>query len=256
MVHYRVNEKRNLNMEPLIFKNPLVEGIIEKRKSQFTMQVNCNGESYHCHCPTTGRVGNLDLAGRPCLLSQSSSSSRKTAFTVEAVSLNQPEDLAKSWIGINQNAANRYVEHFLRNGGFSEMIDSAPVHREQVLGNSKLDFLVGNTFIEVKTPLLSLQLDIPAHVKTKKMTLFSSTDRMTRHMTELGNSLAKNQRAILLLCFIYNNPGFKVIEKSKKYYEVKRIVDENVAKGVEIWQANFQIVPEKVTLEKNFKVFI
>lgn len=105
-------------MEPFIFKNPLVEGIIEKRKSQFTMQVDCNGESYHCHCPTTGRVGNLDLTGRPCLLSSSGNLARKTAFTVEAISLNRPEDPNKSWIGINQNTANRYVEYFLRNGDF------------------------------------------------------------------------------------------------------------------------------------------
>ena len=243
-------------MEPFIFKNPLVEGIIEKRKSQFTMQVDFNGESYHCHCPTTGRVGNLDLTGRPCLLSSSGNSARKTAFTVEAISLNPTEDLDKSWIGINQNAANRYVEHFLRNGGFSEMINSTDVHREQFLGNSKLDFLVGDTFLEVKTPLLSLQIEIPIHVKTKKVTPFSSTDRMTRHLIDLGNSLSKNQRAIMLLCFIYDNPGFKVIDKSKKYYEVKRIVDENISKGVEMWQANFKIVPEKVTLEKYFKISI
>ena len=51
-------------------------------------------------------------------MSKSSDSKRKTLFTVEAVSLDRPEDTDKSWIGINQNAANRYVEHFLTNGGF------------------------------------------------------------------------------------------------------------------------------------------
>ena len=33
-----------------------------------------------------------------------------------------PEDNEKAWIGINENAANRYVEHFLRNGGFSDIV--------------------------------------------------------------------------------------------------------------------------------------
>ena len=243
-------------MLPFLFKNSLVEGVIEKRKTQFTIQVEYNGESYHCHCPSTGRIGNLELSERPCLLSPSADTSRKTAFTVEAISLNRPEDSEKKWIGINQNAANRYVEHFLRNGGFSEMINASTIYREQVLGNSKLDFLVGNTFIEVKTPLQCLQIKIPSYVKTKKVTPFSGTDRMTRHITELGNSLNKNQRAIMLLCFIYDNPGFKVIERSTKYEEVKRIVDENIAKGVEIWQANFKIDPVSITLEKYFRIEI
>lgn len=240
---------------PFVFKNPLVEGTIERRKSQFTIQVNYSGESFHCHCPSTGRIGNIDLEGRPCLMS-SADKTRKTAFTVEAVSLNKPTDIEKNWIGINQNAVNRYVEHFLCNGGFSEMISSDIVRREQFLGNSKLDFLAGDTFIEVKMPLQCLQIKIPEYVKIKKSTPFSATDRMTRHISELGNSLNKNQRAIMLLCFVYDNPGFEVVEKSTKYEEVKRIVDENIEKGVEIWQANFKITPNEVNLEKYFRIEI
>ena len=99
------------------FSHPLAEGIIEKRKSQFTMIVRYQGESIACHCPATGRIGNLEISGRPCLLSPSIDPGRKTPFTVEAVSLHRPEDREKSWIGINQNAANRYVEHYLANGG-------------------------------------------------------------------------------------------------------------------------------------------
>ena len=114
-------------------------------------------------------------------------------------------------IGINQNAANRYVEHYLRNGGFSDMVGTnQDVQREKFLGASKLDFLVGNTYLEVKTPLQHLQLDIPDYVKTKKQTPFSSTDRMVKHFQELAGSLAEHQRAILLTCFIYDNPGFQV----------------------------------------------
>ena len=31
-------------MQPFVFKNPLVEGVIEQRKTQFTMQIKYNGE--------------------------------------------------------------------------------------------------------------------------------------------------------------------------------------------------------------------
>lgn len=245
------------SIEPFKFTNPLVEGVIKSRLSQFTMLVTYNGNDYKCHCPTTGRVGTFDIKGRPCLLSPSLDSSRKTLFTVEAISLNRPRDQNKTWIGINQIAVNRYVEHFLVNGGFSDMISNEKgVLREQTLGSSKLDFLVGNTYLEVKMPLQQLQIDIPEYVSMKKCSPFSATDRMTRHITELGNSLGNHQRAILLTCFVYDNPGFKVIEKSTNYDKVKQIVDENIEKGVETWQANFKIDSSEVTLEKYFKVDI
>ena len=179
------------------------------------------------------------------------------SFTVEAVSLNRPEDTEKEWIGINQNAANRYVEHFLVNGGFKNMVgEGNEAHREQFLGISKLDFLVGNTYLEVKTPLQHLQIDSPDYVKTKNVTLFSSMGRMAKHIKELAGSLAEHQRAILLTCFIYDNPGFRIIEKSTNYDEVKEVVDNSISKGVETWQANFKITPTGVALERYFRIDI
>ena len=34
------------------------------------------------HCPTTGRIGSIDVAGRPCLVSLARGEGRKTAGTV------------------------------------------------------------------------------------------------------------------------------------------------------------------------------
>lgn len=240
------------------FGTPLVEGVIERRKSQFTMLVSVGGqEGVACHCPTTGRIGNLDVSGRPCLLSASTDPKRKTPYTVEAVSLARPEDRAKSWIGVNQNAANRYVEHYLRNGGFADMVgDATEVRREVFLGISKLDFLVGSTYLDVKTPLQHLQVDVPEWVKTKKAAPFSSTDRTSKHFEELWRSLAEHERAILLVCFVYDNPGFKIVERSTNYDRVKELVDRNVARGVETWQANFEITPLGVELKKHFPIDI
>ena len=43
------------------FCQSLIEGIIDKRKSQFTMLVTAEGQTgVPCHCPTTGRIGNID----------------------------------------------------------------------------------------------------------------------------------------------------------------------------------------------------
>ena len=238
------------------FAEPLREGVVVRRKSQFTMAVNLGGEELAFHCPTTGRIGNLDVSGRPCLVSMAHGEGRKTAGTVEAVSLARPEDASKDWIGINQNAANRYVEHYLRCGGLAQAVGGAfgehrdDVRREVFLGESKLDFLVGDTFLEVKTPLQHLQVEVPEWVKTRKATPFSSTGRMQRHVGELAKSLEGHQRAVLLVCCIYDNPGFEVIERSTNYDEVKATVDASVARGVAVWQANFRIMPDGVTLQK------
>lgn len=239
----------------IIFDSPLIEGVIVKRRGQFIFIVKINDEEVSCHCPTTGRIGNIDVKGRPCLLSKSTDPKRKTPYTVEAVSLNKIEDLKKEWIGINQNAINRYVEHYLLNGGFSNMIGiENQVRRETFLGSSKLDFLVGNTYLEVKTPLQHLQIDIPKHVLTKKSAPFSSTERFIKHITELASSLKNHERAILLNCFIYDNPGFQIIEKSTHYEEVKIVVDNSLKAGVELWQANFKITDKGIKLIKYFRI--
>lgn len=130
------------------------------------------------------------------------------------------------------------------------------VQREKFLGDSKLDFLVGNTYLEVKTPLQHLQVDIPAWVKTKKVTPFSSTGRMQRHISELAASLQEHERAILLVVFVYDNPGFQIIERSTNYDEVKATVEASVSRGVETWQANFEITPTGVDLKKYYPIHI
>ena len=52
-------------MRDFAFEPPLFEGVIVRRKSQFTMLVDYGGETQSFHCPTTGRIGNIDVSGRP-----------------------------------------------------------------------------------------------------------------------------------------------------------------------------------------------
>ena len=48
-------------MNPFRFATPLVEGIIEKRKSQFTMTVNYEGQSVACHAIPAPDLGREDI---------------------------------------------------------------------------------------------------------------------------------------------------------------------------------------------------
>ncbi|XDO63810.1 DNA/RNA nuclease SfsA [Streptomyces sp. RLB1-33] len=61
-----------------------------------------------------------------------------------------------------------------------------------------------------------------------------------KHLGELGYSLEAHERAILLVCFLYDNPGFQV-HHSSHHDEVKAQVAQAVKRGVEIWQVNFHL---------------
>jgi sugar fermentation stimulation protein A len=237
-----------------VFDSPLVEGLIVKRRNRFIMEVAVDGAVTDCHCPTTGSIGTIVMRNIPCLLSKSRDVSRKTPYTVEAISVDLPSKKNKSWIGINQNAANRYVEHYLSAGRFSAMVGNVDtVLREQKLGSSKLDFLVGDTYLEVKTPLTKLQVELQGHIELKKAVEFTSFDRFVKHINELAASLGKSKRAILLNCFIYDNPGYQVPARHKHSDYIKKAVQSSIKRGISIWQVNFIITPTEVKLARLFE---
>ena len=74
----------------VIFETALLEGLIRRRRNRFIMEVEVDGILCDCHCPTTGSIGNLILRDIPCLLSRSNDITRKTRYTVEAISLEAP----------------------------------------------------------------------------------------------------------------------------------------------------------------------
>jgi sugar fermentation stimulation protein A len=211
------------------FKTPLVECLIKSRPNRFIMNVKVNGNIEKWHCPTTGKIGNIVFRDVPCLLSKSENMSRKTPYTAEAFSTNN------AWIGINQTAVNRYVEHFLKAGLFNGARE--PVHREQKLGLSRLDFRVGRCYIEVKMPLFYLF----SNAESLNGQAPTSLDRFIRHVNDLGNSLKDNDRAILLTCFMFDAPRFVPPAPSNRNIEVVNTVKQSMTRGVEIWQLNLAI---------------
>jgi len=236
------------------FTEPLSPGAIVRRPNRFIIDVEIAGTVVACHCPTTGRIGNLVLDGLRCLLSRSQNPARKTPFTVEAISVDPPETTRPSWIGINQNAANRYIEQALHHNLLPDIVTATTVRREQFLGASRLDFLVDDTtYLEVKTPLENLQVTLGNHLTARPATPLRSTDRLARHICELGNSLAAHERALLLVCFLYDNPGFEIL-KSTKQEQVTAQVSAAIRQGVEIWQVNFELDPTGIRVLRHHEL--
>ncbi|MET7621906.1 DNA/RNA nuclease SfsA [Streptomyces sp. NPDC005408] len=54
-----------------------------------------------------------------------------------------------------------------------------------------------------------------------------------KHIGELGRSLEAHERAVLLVCFLYDNPGFQV-HPGSHHEEVQAQVAHAVQRGVEI----------------------
>ena len=210
------------------------------------MLVRAGGKTLRCHCPTTGRLGDLQLSGLPCLYSTSDSSSRKTRHTVEAISTSSD---AKGWVGINQTAANRYFEFFLREKALGRLA-SGTVQREVRLGRSRIDFLVGTTYIEVKTPLIMLPA---AGVPRVKRSRFDSFERLIRHMRELKGSLRRGWRAKIVLCFLYDAEPFAPPPPDGSNSKILAAARAAEDAGVERWQVNLSIDPSGVSLIRYFK---
>ena len=241
------------------FAIPLQRAVIVSRPNRFLMNVVLNGETFLAHCPSTGRIGDINFSGViPCLISESSEAKRKTQFTVEAISLNPiNSDDKLEWTGINQSKANSYVKHFLKSGVLSEMIEGG-VRSEVTLGKSRLDFKIGNNYLEVKMPLNNMIL--PDHInKLKPVKRTAATfQRLIKHFNELGGSLSDNtsvdSKAIVLLVFMYDAPPFVPPELTVANADIMNAANNAANLGVETWQLNLRITPDGVAMRQLFKL--
>jgi len=231
-----------------LFSEKLIKGIIKSRPNRFIMMVEINGKMEKCHCPSTGRIGRMDFYNIPCLLSKSNSSVRKTNYTVEAFYPESQNDLI---IGINQTKANSYINFFLKNNQLQKMIEVSEVKREVVLNKSKIDFFINdNCYLEVKT----LLNDIPFGTKNVSNT-FDSFERLIRHYTEISTQITKGQKAIVLLCNLYNaKPYIPPKKNGKNGGHVRKAVKEAISKGLEHWQINLQLDLNGISLIDYFKI--
>jgi sugar fermentation stimulation protein A len=242
-------------MEKYFFKNKLIEGVIKSRPNRFIMNVEVNNSIEKCHCPSTGRIGNMKFENIPCLLSESGDKERKTKYTVEAFSLDPITRKEKEWIGINQNKANEYIGFFISKGFLSKMLGKVEkIQREAKLHRSRIDFLVNNnTYLEIKTPLKDIPTDgHPNHEENKKE--FNSFERIIKHFEDTSRSIEKGKKAIFLMCCMYGTKRFEVPKPKVAEKKIVSAAKKAASKGLENWQINLKIDKEGISLIKYFKL--
>jgi len=230
-------------MGKYFFDEELIQGLIKSRPNRFIMFVEIDGKIEKCHCPSTGRIGNIEFRDIPCLVSKSKDNTRKTGYTVEAIMPHK-----NLIVGINQTKANSYIEFFLKNNLLKKIIDVKELKREVKLNKSKIDFLINkNCFLEIKTPLRYLPFG-----NKKEDNKFNSFERLGRHFQEISLQIKKDQRAIVLVCYLYHADKFKVPEKPNN--KIVNIVKEATSKGLENWQINLKIDKRGISLIDYFKL--
>jgi sugar fermentation stimulation protein A len=246
---------RSMPAERYLFGEALKEGLIISRPNRFIMNVSIEGEVRRCHCPTTGRIGDIVFRDVPCLVQVSTDKQRSTWGTVEAVSLDPPGPRPKTWIGIDQGRANDIVAHFVSTGQLAQMTGLVRTMRREVkVGDSRIDFLINDDILlEVKTPLHMLKVNgYPDHSSTEG---FTSFERTMRHFTEISEHIPEGKRGIVLLCHLYDAPRFRVPSARDTLSEgMKAAVRTATMKGLENWQVNFAIDRDGVGLLDCFKL--
>ncbi len=141
------------------------------------------------------------------------------------------------------------VEYFFQTHELDQIVpDYDTIQREVKLGISKLDFKVGDTYLEVKTPLTTINVKYGQQIKTLPHKPFSSTDRMVKHVNELAGSLAEHERAVFLQVFQYRITERKERLRSTHYEEVSSTIHAASERGVEFWEVQMDFRPEGVSV--------
>lgn len=230
-----------MNNIRLYFDKPLIKAVIKERINRFIFIVDYNGLEVEAHCPSGGTIAGIPrklMTRLPCLLSDhGDNTTRRTRYTVEAISL----DNGHTYMGINQTASNHYVHQFLQDKNVQHTLDiDGYVAREKKLGNSRIDFNVNDTYIEVKTMVAEYYGKASKQLRALMKPQEPSVERMQKHIRELTHEVNTHEsKAIMLTVFQYDAPKFEPPVDNPKYAEF--VEDLKIAKASGVRQVRMNL---------------
>lgn len=239
-----------MNTLRLYFDKPLLHATIKSRINRFIFIVDYNGLEVEAHCPSGGTIAGIphkDFKSIKCLISDHEDKpNRRTRYTVEAISL----DNGHTYMGINQTASNHYVHQFLQNEDVQSVLNiNGPVAREKKLGNSRIDFKVDDTYIEVKTMVAEYYGKASKQLRALMKPQEPSVERMQKHIRELTHEVNTHEsKAIMLTVFQYDVPKFEPPVDNPKYAEFVEDLKIAKASGVRQVRMNLRITDKHAEL--------
>ena len=225
------------------FETPLVPGTLIRRYKRFLADVRlADGTVMTVLCPNTGSMISCAVAGRPVLLSDSNSSTRKYRFTWEMIRI------GRSWVGINTANPNKVVHEAILSDRVPELTGYPEVRREVRFGreNSRVDLLLSDgqrlCFVEVKNVTLAVGGGMAAFPD-------SVTARGTKHLRELTAMAREGHRSVFFF-FLGRADCRRVRPADEIDPEYGRTLRKAEAAGVEFLAYRAVIRPGGITLGK------
>lgn len=207
------------------------EAIFIKRPNRFIIHASLEGEEIICHCPNTGRMGELLYSGVKLILEKSKNKKRKTPYSVVGV---YKGDLVVPITSVRANSVAREII-------IPKLFKKPEIKSEVTFGKSRFDFLVESnnesTFIEVKSCTL--------FTGDKAIFPDAPTLRGTKHLKELEEAVKQGYKGMVI--FVVFNP------KSKSF-SPNKITDPIFSETLKNLHSKIKIVPFKVGVNSTGEV--
>lgn len=212
-----------------------VEATFIKRPNRFIIHALLNGEEVICHCPNTGRMGELLLPGVKLILEKSKNPARKTPYSVVGV---YKKDLI---VPITSARANDVAKKII----IPSLFKDSEIKAEVTYSKSRFDFRVTKDVGEK---------DKATYIEVKSCTLFvddraifpdAPTSRGTKHLNELGDAVKEGYKGAVI--FVVFNPG-------ATSFSPNNITDPKFSEVLESLKDKIDIIPYKVGVNKSGEI--
>lgn len=236
------------------FPKPLVEGTLLRRYKRFLADVRlADGREVTAHCPNSGSMKTVAIAGNRALVSPADNPKRKLHWTWEIAYVGLDGGVPAL---VNTALPNRIVREGIEQGRITELADYPDTRPEVPYGErSRIDLLLTgpdrrDCYVEVKNVTL-LADDEPGIARFPD----AVTTRGTRHLRELMNVVASGGRGVLVF-HVARADAEEVRPADAIDPEYGRTLREAVASGVEALAYRIHITPTDAAVERRLPVVL
>jgi sugar fermentation stimulation protein A len=233
----------------MIFSEILIPGLLIRRYQRFLVDVRMDsGEEVTAHCPNTGSMLGVNVAGSRVWLSRSHNPKRKLAWTWELV-----EVVSGGLVGIHTGRANGLVREALEACLIPELAGYDGLKPEARLSERSrtdllLDFSGRPCFVEVKN-LTAAVADGEGFFPD------AVSERAHKHLDELVGVVARGSRAAVVFC-VQREDVARVRPADHIDPVFGRALRNAAGAGVELYALGARLTPESITLERRLPVLL